>query len=58
MDVLGREGILVGRRKQDFGGGNGEQRKGLKGKGGGLLTKSKNYSKNNLLRCSPGDSGP
>lgn len=34
LDFLGREGILVGRRKQDFRGGNAEQRKGLKGKGG------------------------
>lgn len=48
----------MGTRKQDFGGGNGEQRKVLKGKGGGLLTKSENYSKNNLFRCPPGDLGP
>lgn len=48
----------MGRRKQDFSGGNGEQRKDLKGKAGGLLTKSKNDSKTNLFRCSPGDSGP
>jgi len=33
LDFLGREGVLVGGRKQDFSGGNGEQRKGLKGKG-------------------------
>lgn len=50
LDFLGREGILVGRRKQDFRGGNTEQRKGLKGKGGGPLTRSKNLQQNKLAQ--------
>lgn len=54
--VFPSQGENPGAKKET--GGNGEQRKGLKGKRAELLTKSKNYSKINLFRCFSGDLEP